>query len=424
MFQLNSSSKKLISSSGVNFIFRIFGLGTSFLTTVLITRFFGVETFGDYSLVFALSQIIALLFTLGIPNTLIKIIGNNNFTFLQAKKLLIKGLKGSLIFSIIPILFFYFCSDYLSKTVFHNPQLINYFLIVSISIPLFIVHEIFLYFLIATKNFNKYNLFMFVLPNVLLILFLYLFYLLDKNNYFTFIAFSLAILVTVLLEALTIFELKPKKESISINTLELIKTASPLLFSGLFIYLLNYTNVIMLGIMSNDKQVGIYNIAYKIGSVGFLVIVSVSTIITPKMAELYGKGNLNQLKKLTHNSTRLVALLSIPIVFGLIFFSNYILSFWGTDAIAGGTTLIIVSIGVLFSAVSGNVDQILNMTENQNILRNITVFSFFINLFLSYLLIPIYNIEGAAIASLITNILINVLSLYYIKKKLGFYTLF
>jgi O-antigen/teichoic acid export membrane protein len=166
MIQLNSSFKKLISSSGLNFIFRIFGLGTSFLTTVLITRFFGVGTFGDYSLVFALSQIIALLFTLGIPNTLIKIIGNNDFTFSQAKKLLIKGLKGSLVFSIIPILFFYFGSEFLSETVFHNLQLVNYFLIVSISIPLFIVHEIFLYFLIATKNFNKYNLFMFVIPNL------------------------------------------------------------------------------------------------------------------------------------------------------------------------------------------------------------------------------------------------------------------
>jgi O-antigen/teichoic acid export membrane protein len=73
--------------------------------------------------------------------------------------------------------------------------------------------------------------------------------------------------------------------------------------------------------MSNDKQVGIYNIAYKIGSVGFLVIVSVSTIITPKMAELFGKGNLDQLKKLTHNSTRLIAFLSLPIVLVLIFLS-------------------------------------------------------------------------------------------------------
>ena len=424
MIQLNSSFKKLISSSGVNFIFRIFGLGTSFLTTVLITRFFGVGTFGDYSLVFALSQIIALLFTLGIPNTLIKIIGNNNFTFSQAKKLLIKGLKGSLILSIIPILFFYFGSTFLSESIFHNTQLVNYFLIVSISIPLFIVHEIFLYFLIATQNFKKYNFFMFVIPNILLILFLFLFFTLDKNNYFTFIAFSLAIFITVLLEAFTIFELNPKKEAISITTVALIKTASPLLFSGLFMYLLNYTNVIMLGIMSNDKQVGIYNIAYKIGSVGFLVIVSVSTIITPKMAELYGKGNLDQLKKLTHNSTRLIAFLSLPIVLCLILFSNYILSFWGTEVSSGETTLIIVSIGVLFSAMAGNVDQILNMTENQNIFRNITIFSFFVNLLLSYLLIPKYNIEGAATASLITNILINLLCLYYIKKKLGFYTLF
>jgi len=424
MIQLNSSFKKLISSSGVNFIFRIFGLGTSFLTTVLITRFFGVGTFGDYSLVFALSQIIALLFTLGIPNTLIKIIGNNNFTFSQAKKLLIKGLKGSLILSIIPILFFYFGSTFLSESIFHNTQLVNYFLIVSISIPLFIVHEIFLYFLIATQNFKKYNFFMFVIPNILLILFLFLFFTLDKNNYFTFIAFSLAIFITVLLEAFTIFELNPKKEAISITTVALIKTASPLLFSGLFMYLLNYTNVIMLGIMSNDKQVGIYNIAYKIGSVGFLVIVSVSTIITPKMAELYGKGNLDQLKKLTHNSTRLIAFLSLPIVLCLILFSNYILSFWGTEVSSGETTLIIVSIVVLFSAMAGNVDQILNMTENQNIFRNITIFSFFVNLLLSYLLIPKYNIEGAATASLITNILINLLCLYYIKKKLGFYTLF
>ena len=402
----------------------MFGLGTSFITTILITRLFGIDTFGNYSLVFALSQVVALFFTLGIPNTLIKIIGNNNFNFLQAKKLLIKGLKAALLFSILPMLFFYFGSDFLSQNIFHNIQLRNYFIIVAITIPLFIVHEIFLCFLVATKNFMKYNLFMFVIPNVLLMLFIYLFHNFDKENHFTFIAFAIAILITVLIEAFTIFELKPQKEVISISTLGLIKTASPLLFSGLFLYLLNYTNVILLGIMTNETQVGIYNIAYKIGSVGFLVIVSVSTIITPKMAELYGQGNLSELKKLTHNATRLIAVLSIPIVLVLVVFSKYILSYWGNEVVTGSATMIIVSIGVLFSAMAGNVDQILNMTENQKILRNITIVSFFVNLGLSYLLIPMHGIEGAAIASLITNILINILCIYYIKKKLGFYTLF
>jgi O-antigen/teichoic acid export membrane protein len=421
---LSANFKKIISSSGVNFIFRIFGLFTSFLITVIITRLFGVGVYGNYSLVFTISQATALLFTLGIPNTLIKIIGNHNFTYSKAKKLLIKGIKIALLFSLLPIIFFYFGAELLSNKVFENPKLIHYFLIVTLSLPLFIVHEIFLYFFIATKNFLKFNLFMFVVPNVLLLLFLFGFYYFDKSGYYTFLAFALSILLTVIAAAITIFEWKPAKEELSFTTIELLKTASPLLFSGLLLYLLNWTDVIILGIMVDDTQLGIYNIAFKVGSVGFLVIVSVSTIITPKIAELYGENNIPELKKLIHNSTRLIAILSIPIVGVLLFLNKYILSFFGSEAILGSSTLIIVSLGVLFSAMAGNVDQILNMTNNQTVLRNITIVCFFINVILNVILIPIYGIEGSASASLITNVLINLLCMYYIKKRLGFYTLF
>ncbi len=418
------SFKKIFTSSGVNFLFRIFGLGTSFFTTIIITKLFGINTFGNYSLIFAIAQIAALFFTLGIPNTLIKIVGNENFNYLQAKELLKNGLKGSLLFSIIPMLIFYFGSDFFSETIFNNIQLKNYFLIIAIATPLFIVHEILLYFFIATKNFMKYNLFMFVLPNVILIIFLFMFYNLKLENQYTFIAFSISILITVLIEVATIFNLKKQKATSSISTLNLIKTASPLLFSGLFIYLLNNANIILLGFLSDETQVGIYNIAYKIGSIGFLIIVSVSTIITPKMAELYGENNMLELKKLTHKATQLIAVLSIPLVLILILFSKFILSFWGEEIITGGTAMIIISIGVLLSAIAGNVDQILNMTNNQNILRNITIFSFFVHIIISFFLIKNYGINGAAIATLITNVLINILCLYFIKKKLGFYTLF
>jgi len=69
------------------------------------------------------------------------------------------------------------------------------------------------------------------------------------------------------------------------------------MFSGLLLYLLNWTDVIILGMMVDDKQVGIYNIAFKVGSAGFLIIVSVSTIITPKIAQLYGEKKMMELKK-------------------------------------------------------------------------------------------------------------------------------
>ena len=125
---LSASFKKIISSSGINFIFRIFGLFASFLITVIITRLFGLGVYGNYSLVFTISQATALLFTLGIPNTLIKIIGNHHFTYSKAKKLLIKGLRIALLLSLFPVIFFYFGAEFLSNKVFENPKLINYFL--------------------------------------------------------------------------------------------------------------------------------------------------------------------------------------------------------------------------------------------------------------------------------------------------------
>jgi O-antigen/teichoic acid export membrane protein len=421
---INPYTKKFFSTSGINFLFRIFGLGTSFLIVLLISRLFGVEDYGSYSLTFTIAQATAMVFGLGIPNALILLIGNRNFNEIEAKKLLFKGLKITLVFSIIPAILLYFSASFIAIHLFGNCKLDNFFKIVAYTIPFFILHELFLYYFISVKKFILYNIFMFILPNVFLTLFLFLFYFLGKTDFFTFLAFALSIILIVFVEFIVVYESKIHKTPHVISTKALINTASPMLFSGLLLYLLNWTDVIMLGIMTNEKQVGIYNIAYKIGSVGFLVIVSVSTIITPRIAELYGNANLLELKKLVHSSTRLISILTIPLVLVLIIGSEFVLSFFGKDVISGSSTLIIVAIGVLFSAIAGNVDQILNMTNNQVILRNITIFSFFINVTLNFLLIPIYGINGAAIASLISNVVINSLCVYYIKRKLGFYTLF
>lgn len=418
-----SSFTKIVSSSGINFIFRIAGLLFSFLTTIIITRLFGVDAFGNYTIAFTVSQATGIIFTLGIPNTLIKLVGNHNYNYRQAKKLLLTGSKGAVLLSLIPAGIFFFGSEFIAVNIFHNPELKPYFIATTLSLPLFVMHELFLYFLIATKSFIKYNLFMFVIPNVLLVVLLLAFFYSGQPAEFAFYAFCLSIFITVVAEAITILERRPPNEEMPYRTRQLLRIASPLMFSGLLLYLLNWTNIIMLGILVDETQVGIYNVAYKIGSAGFLIIISVSTITTPRMAELYGQGDLPALRKLVHNATRLIAVLSIPVVAGLILLGTFLLSFFGTEAVAGYTTLVVIALGVLFSAMAGNVDQILNMTNNQVILRNITLGCFVVNVILNYVLISNWGILGAAFASLATNVLINVLSLYYIKKKLGFYTL-
>ena len=422
MNQLYIKHKKLLHSFVQNFQFRIFGLALSFLIVLLINRFFGVATFGEYSLIFTISQACTLLVTFGIPNTLIKIIGNGNYNYLAAQKLLIKGFRITLLLALIPMLFFYIGASFLSYSIFKNANLYMYFLIISLSIPLFVVHEICVYFFIATKNFFRFNMFMFIVPNVLFVGFLFLFHFLNKGLYFTFLAFSLAILCTVIAEMLIVFKWKPKGIVQVLSTKELLKTASPFFVSGFLMYLLNWTSIIILGLMVNQKELGIYNIAFKIANLGMLIIVSISTIITPKIAQLYGENNFEELKKTIQAATRLVSILTIPAVIIIIVFNKMILSFFSPEAIVGGNALIILILGILINAMAGNGDQILNMTNNQNILRNIILICFISNVLLCIVLISFYGILGAAIASLFTNLLLNILCVYYIKKKLGFYT--
>lgn len=416
--------KNLIVSFVKNIQFRIFGLGISFLIVLLVNRFFGVGTFGEYSLVMTISQLCTLFVTFGIPNTLIKIIGNGNYNYPAAKKILIKGLKITLLFALIPMVFFYFGGHFLSHSIFKNENLYKYFLVIALSIPILVAHEIFIYFFIATKNFFKFNLFMFVIPNILLIAFLILFHFLGKGQYFTFLAFSLAIFFTVFFEIITVFEWKPKENVEVQSTKMLLKMATPLFFNGFLLYLLNGTSIIILGLMVDEKQLGIYNIAFKVANLGLLIIVSVSTITTPKIAQLFGENNFIDLKKTIQNATKLISILTIPLVLIVLIFNRTILSFFSPEAINGANVLIVLIIGVLVNAMAGNGDQILNMTDNQSILRNITLICFISNIAISIGLTLFYGILGAAFASLFTNLLLNFLCVFYIKKKLGFYTLF
>lgn len=424
MIKSIKETRSVFTTSSLNFVYRIFGLGMSFIVTVLISRLFGVAVFGNYSLVLAISQISALFFTLGIPNTLIKIVGNQKLTYHQSQDLLKKGLKGAVTTSLIPAIVLYFSAGFIADKIFKNPDLERFLEIAAFSIPVFVANEIFLYFFLAIKNFKKFNFFMFVLPNIFLTTFLILFATIHFSSESTLLSFSLAIFLSVILQALTIFDRVKREERISLSTRELIKEATPLLFSSLFMYMLNYTNTILLGLLVSEKLVGVYNIAYKVSSVGLLIVISVSTIITPRIAELYGLKEYFALRKLVQNATRLVAICTLPVVLTLIFGSEFILQIWGEEAKEGSCALIIISAGIMFNALSGNVDQILNMTDNQRILQNITLVSFFFNLIFALLLIPHYGIVGAAIASLVTNVVMNGSCMYYIKKKLGYYTLF
>ena len=414
--------QQLLLSGGVTFLYRILGLFLNFLITFFITKNYGAGVYGNFSLVFTILQASTMIFALGLPNAVINYLGLHKIDDHFSQYLLKKGVKIILITAIIPSALFYILKDVIAIDVFHNKNLISYIIIISVTLPFFIIQEFFLNFLIATKSFIKFNIFMFVVPNLLFLVLLVFISITKENQFFTILYYAVSVAITVVIESFIVFKKHIKEEIDKLTSKQILQFSSPMMLSSLMLFLLNWTDVLMLGAMKSEEEVGIYNLAYKLASLSMLVIISMNVVLAPKISQLFKSGKIEELHTTIKKSTRLIILLTTPIVLFLIVFSEFILSLFGNNFTAGKTALIIISLGAMINVTTGNVDQILNMTNHQHILKNITVFGFVLNVVLNYLLIPIYGINGSALASLFTNTVFNLICLYYIKRKLGFYT--
>lgn len=410
----------ILKRGGITFLFRMIAMALSFITMSYITNFFGKDIFGNYSLTLTVLQIVVMVFAIGTPYAFISFTGgfeNNE----KAKGLLFKVSKIVLVLSIIPVIVFFFGAQFLAEFVFNKAELTNYFLIISASIPFMILHELLCYYFVSIKKTLFYSLITFIFPNVLFLLFLVIVFYFKLPTSLVLACYTLAYLISVLIGFINVFSGKKAIYPI-LSTKAIIKKSFPMMVSGIFLILLNWTDILMLGKLETSSNIGIYNAAFKVGYLALFFVVSMNVVIMPKISELFHQKDHLELKKVVNRSTQLVIVLTIPVALILIFFSKSILQLFGEGFEVGSTTLILITLGALFNAMTGNVDQILNMTDNQNIVKNIFFIGFILNVLLNLYLIPNYGIEGAATSSLITNIFVNSIFVIIIKRKLGFYT--
>ena len=77
----------------------------------------------------------------------------------------------------------------------------------------------------------------------------------------------------------------------------------------------------------------------------------------------------------------------------------------------------IITMAYLINALLGPVGYVLNMTNNQHVFMKILLIGLGINILLNSILIPIYKINGAAIATLVSMSVWNIMSFYILKQK-------
>ncbi len=419
------ATHQLLKKAGVVFMFRIAGMVISYLAILFISNYYGAEVYGRFSLAQTLLQFSVVIFSLGIETLGVKLTADLRF-FSEGKPLnnyLANSLWVLLLSAIFGAVLFWVFKKPLAVMVFKDEGLLPYFNYLAIFFVTLIFHNYFSEFLRGKHQFLRYGLFKYFLPPFIFLILMWVFQETTFSESGIFLSYILGFGLLVV-PLLFIFPFKHLKTEVPYSKGMLLRASYPMMFSAAFMFLSNWTDVFMLGAMVSKQEVGIYNAAYKLAILALIVINAVNTILAPKISQLYSANKLKAVQAEVQHATKLITYLTAPIVLVLIVFREPLLELFGAGFSEGKTALVIIAVGLLFNALSGSVGQVLNMTQHQEALKKYTIVSVVVNIVLNFILIKQMGFVGAAYASLVSNVVLNTLCLYRIKKEFGFYAFF
>lgn len=181
-----------------------------------------------------------------------------------------------------------------------------------------------------------------------------------------------------------------------------------------------YVNLdtVMIGFINGNVEVGLYSTSLKIRSLVLSVITALGTVLMPRLS-YYIKNNQKELFKETIvKCINFISLISFSIcIFIVIYAKECILFIAGNDYLLAVSSLRIVIFTIVFVGFSNITGiQILTPLGLERKLFISIVYGAFIDFILNMFFIPLYKSNGAALATLIAEIIVLAVQCYYLKE--------
>lgn len=197
-----------------------------------------------------------------------------------------------------------------------------------------------------------------------------------------------------------------------------IKSIFLLFLTSISVELYSLLDVSMLGIFGTNKIVGYYTTASKFVKVPITLLVSISGALLPRLTLYYNNNNIRKCEELITYIFNILLSFAIPCGVGMfIISSSAIPLIYGIGFKKTISTVKILSFlffCLTFSNLFGT--QILLTVGEEKKLCVATFFGMIINVILNLLLIPSYRNNGAAIASVVSEIIVTFITFRCSKK--------
>ena len=168
-------------------------------------------------------------------------------------------------------------------------------------------------------------------------------------------------------------------------------------------------NVIMLGFMKNNESVGLFASATKLTQVILTMVTSLGAVLLPRMSNMISNNQISEFRELAQKSLDFIILITLPVSFGLVLLANFLIPIFCGDTYSEAIlTLQILAPIILLIGVSNVLGiQILYPQGHENIVIFSTAIGAIINFLLNLWLIPKYDQNGAAVATLFAELVVT-----------------
>ncbi len=214
-----------------------------------------------------------------------------------------------------------------------------------------------------------------------------------------------------------------------VNPKKILKHFKPVfIFFGIVVAssIYNVLDTNMLGLFSNDTQVGFYTAGTKVIRIAISALASVSVVIVPRLSYMSENSSKSEFGEMFKKSINVIEFLCIPATFGIFILSEpiiYILC--GIEFFDSINVSRIISPILFFILTGGAIgDQIFIPLRKDKLNLYPVIAGAFINIILNFILIPKFGAVGAAIGTVFAESTVNIIKLIFARPFIKEYRCF
>ncbi len=425
--RLDGHMQEVVRGTAIAFILKVLGAGLAFAFNVAVARLVGAEGAGLYFLALAITAIASVIGRVGLDNALLRFVATHatHGEWGKVKGVYALGMRMAIATSAAITLILFLSAPWVSEYVFNKPELSEPLRWLSLSILPFALLNLQAESLKGLKKIRDATLVQSVgLPLISLSL---IYPLVQISGVVGVVwAYSAGAVVASVLglwlwyRGVSVYESPTVRYSFE----SLWLSCKPLfMISLLNRAVLPWAPLFMLGIWASSYEVGIFGAANRVAMLVSFMLVAINSVVAPKFAELYAKGDLEALGQTARRSALMVSLLASPIFIALIFGGDWVMAMFGPGFEQGALALAVLALGQFVNLITGSVGYLLITAGKEKVYFRLTVYSVVMQMLLLVIFIPLYAGVGAAIASSLSLVYLNLAAAWVVYNQMGIITI-